>query len=457
VPNHSIRRAATVAAAFAVSAAGLGTVPAVASAASVAPAAPQPSIESTPSQAPGTTRIVSLRYDGSSTTENNNAPTISDNGRYVAYNTEDRFLLGPEKMPCCQVIRYDRRTKAKEVVSVNRKGKPVRGGGNEPVMSADGNLVAFWSSAKRLVRDDPRTDRDVFIRDMTKGRTKLISRNPSGQPGNGDSFMASISADGTRVAYASAASDLASGDNNQVIDVFLYDAKTGKTTLVSRGLDGKSARGESLAPEISADGSHVVYFSSADNIVDGDHNQLEDVFSYDVAAKTTQIISVAEDGTAANGGSFNPSVSGDGKFVTFWSFASNLAPNDKNDQGDVFLRTTDSPKITLVSHTPKGFSGNGESDDPTISTDGRTVAFQSAASDLDPADTNGFTDVYRYSVSSGQLVIVSTARDGSPADDSSFLPSLSKDGALIAFESVAGNLVRRDTNSMVDAFVYRVF
>jgi Tol biopolymer transport system component len=451
---HFPRTTTTVVAAAVSTVLMIGALP---TAASAAPAAPQPTIESTPDQAPGTTRILSLRYDGTSTTENNNAPTISDNGRYVAYNTEDRYLLGPDKMACCQVIRYDRRTKVKEVVSVNRKGSPVRGGGNEPVMTADGNLVAFWSSSPRLVRDDPRDFRDVFVRDMTKGKTTLISRTPDGKPANGDSFMPSISADGTRIAYASAATNLASGDTNQVIDVFLYDAKTGKTTLISRGLNGKSALGESLQPEISADGSHVVYSSSADNIVDGDHNGLDDVFSYDIAAKTTQIMSVAEDGTAANGGSFNPSVSGDGLFVTFWSFASNLAPNDKNEQGDVFVRTTDSPKITLVSHTPDGFSGDGESDDPTISTDGRTIAFQSAATDLDPADTNGFTDVYRYDLGTGQVVIVSTARDGSPANDSSFIPSLSSNGALIAFESVASNLVRGDTNTMVDVFVYRAF
>lgn len=430
----------------------------IASAAPASGAAPTPSPAGAigTDQAVGTTRLVSLRYDGSQTTEQNVAPSFSDNARYVAYTTEDRFLTGPDKTPCCQAVRYDRKMKQTEVISLNRKGNPAKGGGNEPVLSADGTILTFWSSSKRLVRRDHNDAPDVFVRDLTTGKTTLVSRTPDGTSGNGDSRIASISADGRYVTFDSDASNLVAGDNNQITDIFLYDAKTKKVTLVSRGLDGKTAKGQSLQSEISADGSHVVYSSSAENIVKGDSNHAEDVFAYDVAAGTTQLISVAEDGTQGDGGSFNPSVSGDGLFVTFWSFATNFSSSDDNQQGDVFVRTTDSPKITLVSHTPDGQSGDNESDDPAIATDGRSIAFQSAASDLDPADTNGFTDIYRYDIDSGAVTLVSATPAGGPPNDSSFLPALSGDGGYVTFESVASDLVSRDTNGVSDVFVTRL-
>lgn len=407
-------------------------------------------------QAPGTTRIISKRTDGTLVTEVTGDPSISGTGRYVAFYSEDRKLLD-DPLPCCQIYLRDRSTGVTELVSVNEAGEPAGRGANSPSLSHDGRELAFWSTARNLVEDRTRGHRNVYVRDNDTGELTLITKGRNGRPANGDSFNPSISADGTRIAFLSDASNLAKRDENMTTDVFVHDLKTGETTLISRGTDGKSALGQSLQPSISADGTRVAYFSGAGNIVPGDTEGFDDVFVYDIARAKTWRASSNPDGDPANNGSFNPTLSGDGSMVTFWSFADDLAPQDGNAAGDVFVHVISTGETTLVSRTPDGDSGNDESDDPVFSADGSIVVYQSFATDLGPVDQNESVDVYVYALADGSTSLISRDVDGGSTDGPSLVPVPSADGSLIAFESVAGDLVPGDTNDQVDTFVHRRF
>ena len=408
-------------------------------------------------QGVGTTRILSKRSDGSFGTELSGDPSMSGNGRFVAFYSEDRRLLG-DPVPCCQVYMRDRATGVTKLVSVNQDGDPAdHGGANGPSLSHDGGTLAFASSAENLVPDETDGFRNVYLRDADTGEITLITKGRGDEPANGDSFLPSLSADGTRVTFSSDASNLARGDTNAITDTFVYDKQTGTTTLVSRGRNGKSAQGQSLLASISADGSRVAYFSTADNIAGRDTNFAEDVFVYDIASGDSRLVSRTRDGVAANNPSVNPTLSGDGSLVAFWSFATDLAPRDTNGAGDAFVRDLDRHRTRMISRNRDGESGSGESDDPVVSADGSIIAFQSFAGDLVRGDTNDSVDIFVYDVGTRSLELITRDRDGGPADGPSFIPSPSANGSLIAFESVAGDLVPGDTNDKTDVFVYRRF
>jgi TolB protein len=208
----------------------------------------------------------------------------------------------------------------------------VSGGGNEgndhsntPSISVNGRFVAFDSRASNLVRSDGNDLSDVFVRDVKTGRTRLVSVGVEGADANGSSYFASVSAGGRFVAFVSGASNLVRGDSNRRDDVFVRDLNTGETRLVSIGLSGAPANGrKSLQPSISANGRLVAFRSYASNLVAGDTNGRSDVFVRDLDRGQTWRVSVRSNGAQANDQSLYPSISADGRFVAFRSHASNL-------------------------------------------------------------------------------------------------------------------------------------
>src|SRR5256712_380330 len=224
--------------------------------------------------------------------------------------------------------------------------------------------------------------------------TKRVSVDSHGAQGNGGSFDPAISADGRFVAFDSVASNLVAGDTNAAFDVFVRDRKTGKTRRVSVDSHGAQGNGDSFDPAISADGRFVAFDSVASNLVAGDTNAASDVFVRDRKTGKTRRVSVASHGTQGNGASFGPSISADGRFVAFTSAASNLVAGDSNEAYDVFVRVRKTAKPSPASLDSHGAQGNGESFNPAISADGRFVAFRSSASNLVAGDTNGAADVF---------------------------------------------------------------
>ena len=179
---------------------------------------------------------------------------------------------------------------------------------------------------------------------------------------------------------------------------------------------GSEANGDPRWPSISADGRYVVFESAADNLVPGDTNDHSDVFVHDRQTGETSRVSVASDGTEGNGQSDEPSISADGRYVAFASEASNLVPGDTNHNYDILLHDRQTGETVRVSVASDGTEGNGHSIEPSISSDGQYVAFTSWASNLVPGDTNDAWDVFVHDRETGETVRVSLASEGSQTD-----------------------------------------
>jgi Tol biopolymer transport system component len=285
-------------------------------------------------------------------------------------------------------------------VSVATGGGQANSGSFDPSISADGRYVAFVSAATNLVSGDTNNFQDIFVHDRQTGQTTRVSVASDGTQANGHSYAPSISADGRYVAFASLASNLVSGDTNGAWDVFVHDRQTGETTRVSVASDGTQAIGFFFgsSPSISADGRYVAFDSWATNLVSGDTNDKPDVFVHDRQTGQTTRVSVSSDGTQANGGpgwSGNPSsISADGRYVAFHSYADNLVSGDTNSATDIFVHDRQTGVTTRVSIASDGTQANGFSASPSISADGRYVAFMSGATNLVSGDTNNDWDVF---------------------------------------------------------------
>lgn len=267
------------------------------------------------------------------------------------------------------------------------------------------------------------------------------------------SSQSEMSLDGRFVAFASGALSLVPGDTNGKPDVFLRDRVAGTTTRLSVASGGSQGNGRSDLPTISRDGRYVAFYSEATNLVYGDTNGRADTFVRDVVAGTTRRVSVASGGGQGNGDSAFASISDNGQQVAFSSAASNLVNGDGNGVHDVFVRDLAAGTTRRVSVSSTGAGGNGPSMFPAISGNGGVVAFVSDATNLVPGDTNGNRDVFVRVRSTNTTQLVSVGAGGEPADSLSAEPALSRDGRYVAFDSSATNLVPGDTNGFQDVFV----
>ena len=323
-----------------------------------------------------------------------------------------------------------------------------------PSISANGRFVAFYSKASNLVEGDTNEVEDIFVRDHEKGTTERVSLTSNRAQSNNGSFSPSISADGRFVAFYSKASNLVEGDTNGMEDIFVYDCDKGIIERVSVANDGTQSNSNSYFPSISSDGRFIAFYSNASNLVEGDTNSLFDVFVYDRETGITERVSVARDGTQGNDSSLRPSISANGRYVAFYSKASNLVAGDTNAVEDVFVYDRGIETIERVSVARDGTQGNFESLRPSISANGRYVAFYSRASNLVEGDTNEIYDIFVYDRGKRTTEMVSIATNGTQGDYGSLSPSISANGRYVAFYSKASNLVGGDNNRMDDVFVH---
>ncbi len=347
-------------------------------------------------------------------------------------------------------------TAATTLISVTVDGKPGTGASGEPSVSADGRYVAFRSAARNLVGGDTNGVDDVFVRDRVAGVTTRVSVDRNGAEGNGASWAPAISADGRYVAFVSDSTNLVPGDTNGFRDVFVHDRLIGWTSRVSGGLLGAPGNDDSLHPAISADGRFIAYDSYAGNLVAGDTNRVRDVFEYDQQTDRTIRVSVDSSGLEVRGASQLPSISADGRYVTFESDATTLASSDTNQSTDVFVHDKLTGLTDRVSVNAHGDQGQGASNFATMSADGRYVAYQSAAGNLLPGDTNGHVDnflVDRQTAAVTRLNVLYTGAQDADGTTPGVRPSISADGRYTAFDSFAWRLVPFDRNSVWDVFV----
>jgi Tol biopolymer transport system component len=343
-------------------------------------------------------------------------------------------------------------------VSVDSAGNQGNNGSGEPSISGDGRFVAFASRAPNLVPGDSNASLDIFVRDLLTNTTTRVSVDSAGNPGNGESYAPSISGDGRFVVFASDAANLVPGDTNGSRDIFVRDTRSNTTTRVSVDSAGNQGNGISnpplSKPSISADGRFVAFVSTASNLVPGDTNIRDDIFVRDTLANTTTRVSVDSAGNQGNNNSISTSISADGRFVAFSSNATNLVPGDTNSSADIFVRDLLTNTITRASVDSAGNQGNRFSGFPSISADGRFVVFASDAANLVPGDTNNNTDIFVRDLSTNTTTRVSVDSAGTQANNNSFaIASISDDGRFVAFNSAATNLVPGDTNGSRDIFV----
>ena len=281
-----------------------------------------------------------------------------------------------------------------------------------------------------------------------------VSISSVGIQANGDSEEPSISSDGLIVAFISEATNLVPGDTNGAQDVFAHDLDTAITERVSVASAGTQGDDEAFTLSLSSNGSFVAFGSFATNLVGGDTNDLIDVFVHDRDSGTTERVSIATAGTQANDESFSPAISSTGRFVAFRSDATNLVANDTNNSSDIFVRDRTLGVTQRVSVDSDGDQANGDSILPAISADGRFVAFSSEASNLVAGDTNNQADIFVHDRENDTTVlIVGPAEFSTGSGIIIVAPSISPDGDFVGFRSSADDLVPGDTNNSFDTFL----
>jgi Tol biopolymer transport system component len=422
----------------------------------------------------GVTSLVSINLaHTASGNGGSSSPSISADGRFIAFDSDASNLTSNPVTPLtANVYVRDRVTGITTLVSIDKTG--TKGGNHNSltaVISADGRVVAYASVATDLVPNDTNGHLDVFARNLQTGITTLVSVNNAGTNGGnsdssaqqGEGVTASLlSADGRFVTFISHASDLVvTPDTNDSTDIFVRDLIAGKTTLASINAGGTAtSNGASAAMAMNSDGSVVAFSSNARDIV---ANANGGVFVRNLKTQTTVVASIN-----SNGGSQTallPALSADGRYVTFMGATSDLVPGSHPTHlFDIFVRDLKNGVTTLVSMNRSGTGpGNGETLTPTISSDGRYVAFISSATDLVdipdswPPNISQGRDVFVRDLQTGQTSMVSINQLGTEAGNfSSPTAQVSANGRTVMFSSAAGNLVATDTNNTDDIFAYEL-
>jgi Tol biopolymer transport system component len=318
---------------------------------------------------------------------------LSDDGRFAAFDCVADDLVAGDTNFADDVFVRDRVAGTTERVSLTAAGGQAKDGARMPALSGDGDVVCFASSSSDLVAGDTNGSFDVFVRVRSAGTTERISVDTAGSEAIGNSLRPATAGDGRFVVFDSTAV-LDAADQNAGSDVYLHDRTTGTTRIASVATDGSPAAADCYYASVSADGSLVAFWSSSSKLVPGDTNATADVFVHDFGSGVTSRVSTASAGSQANDYSQRPRISADGRYVVFESVATDLTADDDNNSSDVFVKDLHSDRTRRVSIDSTGVEADGECRLPAISAGGATVAFESLANDLDGADQNGLRDVY---------------------------------------------------------------
>lgn len=407
-------------------------------------------------------QLVSVNHDGTaSSTSISEEPAISANGLVVAFRSSAGASITPLQTYADDIYVRNLLTRVTTLVTVDEDGS---GGGfrdsRRASLSADGRVVAFESAAWNLESVKVASANDVFVRDLDRGVTILVSVDATGtREGNADSFGPRISADGTRIAFYGPASDLEEVDQDSGLndaneyDVFVRDLQAGTTRLLSINFDGTdSGDGDSRGVDLSGDGTVAVFDSRSSDLVAGLNIQPQfDVFARGLSDDLLELVSRRDQSFPdsvtprhSNQGGFNfrnTSMSENGRYIVFESDAPDIVPGDENGVVDVFRFDRRTGMVELVSANLEGTgTGNGRSQNPVLSANGRIVAFQSNASDLAALDTDTGTDIYARDMITGKLSLLTVNADGTGTGFGTD-PVISANGRMVAFVSLSGNLV----------------
>jgi Tol biopolymer transport system component len=422
----------------------------------------------------GDVALVSRGAAGTAPANGDSGPglAVSASGRYVAFESKASNLSDGAQPGVTNIYLRDTKTGTTILVSraTGADGAGADGDSASPAISPAGRYVAFESAADDLSPDDDNAVLNVFVRDTLANTTTLVSRAADGTGANGDSSHPSVSANGTWVAFDSVADNLSPDDNDSFSNVYARDMESGQVTVVSRVVLGSlsvPADGNSYDPTIDRDGRRVAFTSDADNLSAKDDNAFTNVFMTDLQTRFTFAVSLPSGGflsqAPSDGDSFGGVISADGRYVAFVSYADNFVdePIRTPTIADVFRRDVQASKTELVSRATgaDGAPAFANSSNPSISGDGRFIAFQSSAGNLSSEDTAD-ADVFIRSMDASTTTLVSrkSGAAGEVADGSSYAPVLSRDGRFVAFSSDAANLSADDSDDapVRDVFIRQV-
>ncbi|WP_050507514.1 MULTISPECIES: TolB family protein [Streptomyces] len=415
---------------------------------------------------PSGTERASVAADGTQGNGGSSGSMISADGRFAVFDSDATNLVPGDTNGQSDIFVKDLRTGAVERVNVASDGTQADSWSSTPTISADGRYVAFASDAAHLVPGDTNAATDIFVHDRRTGRTESVTldgRPPQGKQG---SQMPVISANGRYVAFASSREDLVPGDTNKAQDIFVRDRKTGTVGRVSVSATGEQANGPSANPVISYDGRTVGFISKAANLrpdpaaAARDRAGLRKPHSYpfyvhDLDTGRTGVGSLSSTGETV--GAWNASISPDGRYAVFSSQYGEVVPGHPTGRADLFVRdlvkgTTEQMSYTYDGKQPQtGSSGLG-----VLSADNGRLYFESSAPDLVRDDTNNATDIFVRDMRTGVIERVNRPVDSTPDQGWSSNVSTDATGLTAAFDSDAANLVPGDTNGVTDVFVRRM-
>jgi Tol biopolymer transport system component len=400
---------------------------------------------------PPPTILVSVNPAGVAGNNASVAPSISGDGNRIAFQSFADDLVAGDGNGLSDIFVRDVQNGTTERVSVDRFGHDANAGGFGPSISANGRYVAFQSDASDLVFGDGNGVNDVFVRDLRTDRTERISAGVKANDPTRRVDGASISGDGRLVAF-----QVSVGSPVFFTEVYVRDRVAHTTFEVSVSKTGGQADGSSGQPRISRNGDYVAFISSASNLVAAETNGSGDVFRRNLAAHHTVLVSRDRFGGPADEQAYGgaPAISADGRYVVFHDQASDLVANDTNGEPDVFRRDLEARKTVRVSVTSdeeqvSGF-GSFHTVGMGISDGGRYVAFSSDFSFLTDNDRNGQPDVFLRDVAAGTTTLVSVGLDGQSPNGYSTQPSITGNGCFVAFSSFADGITANDTNNLVD-------
>lgn len=417
-------------------------------------------VTAAPARAHGGLLLVSVRHDGllGNLPSGTSGLSVSGDGSTVAFSSLASNVFPADDDRELDVYVKRLATGRLILASSSSNGVKASAFSLRPSLDGAGTQVAFMSAADNLHEGDRDGFTDIFVKDLQTGALVLASTTGSGVKGDAASGPPVLSGDGQHVAFTSRASNLAPEDGDGGVDVYVKDLRSGELQLATLRPDGgRSAPGAYGVGRLSlsADG-HRVAFDTDAALDPADTDGAPDVYVKDLATGALQLASTAPDGRNSARGSYRPALSADGSTVAFDSFSADLLPADPSEDGDVYVKDLRTGELVLASTNALGDKADARSTDASLSADGHRVAFSSNATNLHPADTTGMLDTYVKDIEVGTVQLASATPHGGVANALSIAPTMAADGSLIAFATPATNLDPLDGNGVADVYVRRL-
>lgn len=319
------------------------------------------------------------------------------------------------------------------------------GASTHATQSADGRYIAFESLANTLVDNDDYPGEDVFVYDAMSQSTVLVSRAFDDLPPDGDSSNPKISADGLFVTFESTATNLLADRITGARQVYLWNRLSGETVLVSQNQQGDAANSASYVAWAHQDGHLIGFASRATNLDDATTNFGVRTYLRRMSQTGAELTSIGHDGAPRLANTFQ-ALTPDGRYILFASADENVVVGDSNDAFDVFLRDTVDQTTRRISVSATGAEGNGDSYGPSISDDGRFAEFYSEANNLVEGDNNDSADVFVVDLATGHIALVGRDYSGQQSPSGTRSADITGDGQFVTFHSWTAMAVGDDNN-----------